>query len=83
MKNLPNELVPRYLLLCFTCCSLSSNDCFTQVNSSFGLWFLHLSTLFELSRFAQIRNQKANFSTNVRLPVALLLHCIISAGVSL
>lgn len=63
--------------------ALGSNDCFTHINSSFGLWFLRLSTPFELSWFAQIRNQKVNFSTNVRLSVALPLRCIISAGVSL
>lgn len=83
MKNLPNELAAECHLLCVTCCSLSSNDCFTDTNSSFGLWLLHLGTLFELSWFAQIRNQKVNFSTNMRLTIALLLHCIISAGVLL
>ena len=83
MKNLPNELTPKCQLLYFTCWSLSSNDCFTHINSSFGLWLLHLSTPFELSWFAQICNQKVNCSTNVGLTVALLLRCIISAGVSL
>lgn len=76
MKNLPNEQAPKFQLLYFMHCSLSSNDCFTHIDSSSGLWFLHLSTLFELSWFAQVRNQKVNFSSNVRLSVALLLHCI-------